>query len=489
MAITSVIPTSQKSPGSYIKVELGVGIASAGDAPRKVLVPGHITSDGAWTANTPVAVFSEEDAIAGAGQGSELHRMVRASLRAYRGVTLFALPLADPSGTAASGTIGLTGTATGSGIYVVEVAGERIEVSIASGTTHTAAAEAIRDAINDLPDLPVTATAATGTVTVTAKQSGTRGNSISLRSSGDVAGLTETHASGYLSSGAGTDTLTSALAAIDPERYHLIAVPHDDATKIGEWRDHVESNAGPEEGRRQQVVAATKDTLENATTLATGINAARVQVVWHYNADDIPSEVAAAVAAARAELEGADPSAPMSQVHGTQVAGLRPQPATADRPTQTELSSALDNGLTPISLDNAGRAYIHRSITSRSQDTSGNPNYAVLDTAKVTVSDFLADQLEIWWAGFVQTNPKIAPDDPDGDPPPPGVATPTTIKDGIYAELKALEAAGMLTSVDEQLPNLVVELAGSPDGRVNALIPADVIEGAYQLAAAVQQVG
>ena len=90
--------------------------------------------------------------------------------------------------------------------------------------------------------------------------------------------------------------------------------------------------------------------------------------------------------------------------------------------------------------------------------------------------------------GFVALNGKLAPDDADGNPPPPGVATPSTIKDGIYAELKALEPQ-MLTNVDEQLPNLVVEIASAPDGRVNALIPADIVEGAYQLAAAVQQVG
>jgi phage tail sheath gpL-like len=492
MTITSVLDTSNRIPGSYIEVQLGVGISSAGDAPRKVLLCGHETSAGSATADTPVAVYSEADAVDLFGQGSELHLMVRSALRAYRGVTLFAVPLAEPgAGTAASDAtlIFSSGPSTADGSVTLYIRGERIDVAIPSGSSATVAGGLVADAINDLPDLPVTASNGAGTVTVTAKTKGTRGNNISIRSSGTATGLAIAHGSPrYLASGATVDTITTALAAIDPERYHLIAVAHDDAVTVGLWKTHVNDNAAPTEGRRQQVVCGTKDTLANAITLATGINAARVQVAWHYNADDEPSVVAAAVASTRAGLEGADPAAPMSQPHGTVLGGLRPQYATADRPISSELKSALDNGITPVSLDNAGNAYILRSVTSRSQDTTGAPNYAVLDTSKVTVPDYVADQLESWWSSFVQVAGKLAPDDADGEPPPPGVATPSTIKDGIYAELKALEPQ-MLVNVDLQLPNLVVEIAASPDGRVNALIPCDVVEGAYQFAAGVQQVG
>lgn len=489
MPITPVISTSNRIPGSYIAVQLGVGARSGGDGPRRVLLVGHKLSGGSWAADSPTPVFEQAEANAGAGQGAELARMVASGFRVYPGATLYALPLTPPVGTAATKQIVFADTATAAGIVTVVIAGVSIEVAIPSGTTAANAALAVRDAINDLPDLPVTAAVATATVTITARHHGTRGNRIAARSSGTVAGLTITHATGYMSSGAGTDTLTTALAGIDPERYHLIAIAHDDATSIQAFRDHVNDNAAPEEGRRQQVVCASQDTLANTITLATGVNAARVQVAWHYNSDDVPSEVAAATAARRARLEETDPAAPMSQVHGTDLPGIKPQPVVADRPIGTELQSALNNGITPISMDGAGNCYICRSITSRSQDTSSNPDYRVYDTAKVTVSDHLADQIESWWSGFVQTSGKAAPDDPDGEPPPPGVCTPSTVKDGIYGVMKDLEGDGMIVRVDENLPNLIVELADSPDGRFLALIPTDVIEGAYQLAAAVQQIG
>ena len=489
MPITSPISTAKKTPGSYIEVLLGVGPASAGDAPRKVLLVGHMLAGGTATADTAYPIFSEEDAKTLFGQGSELHRMVKAAFAAYKGVTLYGVGLTPPGGgTAASGDIVFAGTATADGTFTIEVAGELIEVAVADGEAAATIGTNVRDAINDLPDLPVAATLAVATVTCTARHTGTRGNNISLRSSGTVAGITPTHHSGYLTSGAGADTLTSALAAVSPTRYHLIAICADDATGIASWRTHVNDNAAPEEGRRQQVVCATKDTLANAITLATGVNAARAQVAWHYNADDAPSEVAASVAATRAFYEGRDPAAPMSQVHGTLVSPLRPQPVEADRPLSTETDSALNNGLTPITLDNAGNAYIGRSVTSRSQDSGGAPDYRVLDTSKVTATDYVADQIQVWWSGFVLANPKFAPDDADGNPPPPGVCTPKTIKDGIYAELKALEPQ-ITTNVDTLKDQLVVEAAASPAGRALALIPADIVEGAYQLAATVQQVG
>lgn len=486
------ISPSNKNPGAYFEVVFGVGPATAGDAPRKVCCAGHKTSSGSAAVNVPVQVFSEDEARTLFGQGSELHLMIAAALMVYPGATLWAVPLDEPGGgTAATKTIAFTsGPASADGTVVVEIAGTRIEVAIASGLTATQAAESVRDAILDLPDLPVTASATTGTTTITHKTKGTRGNRVSIRSSGSVTGLSITHASGYPSNGAGTDTLTTALAAMAPERFHLIAVAHDDATTLASWRTHVLGGAVPTEGRRQQVVAATIDTLANAITLATGLNSPRLQVAWHYNADDTPSRIAAAVAAFRAQAEEIDPAAPMSREHGSVLPGIRPQPVIGDRPESSETMSALNNGLTPISLDGAGNAYIHRGITTRSQDTGGAPNYAVLDTAKVTVPDYIADDLAAWWPSFVAANPKFrSVDDPAGDPPPAGVATPGTIRVEVYARLLGYEDDGLIENVAANEPNLVVTAAASPAGRATAKIPADVIEGLYQFDATIQQIG
>lgn len=486
------IPASNKVPGIYLELVFGVGPVSAGDAPRVVAVVGQQLAAAATAAppNVPILVTSEADAVSYGGQGSELHRACRAAFRADPGATLYAVPLTPPSGgTAATSVISSTGSAaTAEGTLRITCVGEFIDVTIAVGLTPTTAGDAIVAAIATMPDWPVTAVNASGTVTVSARHKGLRGNQITFSSSGTSTGLTWTHATGALTGGLGSDTLTTAQTYMATSRYHLIAVPHDLAADIQSWRTHVNTAAGPLVGLRQQVVAASVASLATATTLAIAVNAPRVQIVWDYGVEDLTSEIAAAVAARRAYLEGIDAAAPMSAYHGSSVGGLRVQPSLANRPTAVQCNSALNNGLTPLVGDRSGVVYIMRSVTSRSQDVNGVPNYAVLDTAKVTAPDFFADTLQVNWPAFVANNPKIGPDPTDGGPPSPGVATPSGTRQWIYEFQKGLEP-DMFTDVDALLPNLSVVIASSPAGRLTAKIPLNVVEGNYQLDATINQVG
>lgn len=492
MSLTSVIDTANKVPGFYAEVALGVGPRSAGDAPRTVVMCGHRLATGTAVVHVLVAVPSPDDARTLFGAGSELHLMAVAAFKVNPGVTLYAVPLDPPgAGVAAFSTIALTvGPSTADGSYVVTCGGLSITVAIPSGSSITAAALLVSNAINDQTDWPVSAVPTIGSIAVTAKHKGTRGNRISLRSSGTIAGITHTPpAANYLTSGTTVDTITTALAELAPERFHYNAVAHDDSVTLNLFRDHANTYAMPLEGRRQQVVAGCIDTLANAITLATTCNAARVQIAWHYNADDTPSQIAASLAALRAMREGADPAANISGLERTELLGLRTQPVVADRPLGSELQSALNNGLTPLAAS-SGRVYVVRGVTTRSLDAASNPDYAVLDTSKVTVPDYVADDLSANWGAFAAVNPKVGPDptDPE-DMPPEGVATPKMAKDWIYGRLKEHEAAGMINNVDALIDSLIVELAASPAGRLNAVVPTDVIEWLCQLAASVRQVG
>lgn len=485
------IPASNKVSGMYLELVFGVGPVSAGDAPRVVAVVGQQLAAAATAAppNIPIQATSIEDGITYGGQGSELHRAVRAAFRADPSAFIWAIPLTPPSGgTAASSTISSTGsTASADGTLRIYCVGEYVDVAITVGMTPTTAGDAIVAAIASMPDWPVTAVNTTGSVAVTARHKGTRGNQITFTSSGTSTGLTWTHATGTLTSGAGADTLTTAQSTMSTQRYHLIAVPHDTSSDIQSWRNHVNTCAGPLVGIRQQVVAASVATLGTATTLAIAVNAPRVQIVWDYGVDDLTSEIAAAVAARRAYLEGIDPAAPMSKDHGTSVGGLRPQASLANRPTSTQCNSALNNGLTPL-VSSAGIMFVMRSVTSRSQDLNAVQNYAVLDTAKVTAPDFFADTLQVNWPSFVAANPKIGPNPTGNDLPKPGVATPNDARQWVYEFQKAAENT-LFTNVDALYPNLIVTIASSPAGRFTAKIPLDVIEGTYQFDATINQVG
>lgn len=484
MALASIIPTSKKTPGIFIDVALGVGPRSALDAPIKVILTGNKTTAGTATVTKVVEVSSVDDARTLFGAGSELFLMARAAFRVNPSVRLYAIPIAESAGTAASATITITGTATAAGSILVDVLGERIEVAVASGDAQDTIAANVELAIDKMTDWPVTASVATNVVTVTAKLKGPRGNFVSLRASSTAAGVTAAASAAYLGSGATSDDPQAALDEIAPERFHLIVAPYQDSTQLTKYRTHVNTTAAPEIGKRQRFVAASIDTLANTKTVSDALNAKRLTLGWHYNADDTPAMLGAAYAGRIAAAEGRTRAKNMD---GTAMPYIKPQASLADRPLGTEIDSALDSGITPFSVTTAGEVFIVRPITNYHQDASNNPDYGVLDLSKVAVSDFLADDIEVFFAsefaGYL-----IAPDDPEGDAPPPGVLTPSMGRDAIYARLKLYENT-LITDVDASAPNILVEIAASPAGRLNGSIPINVIEQFHQGAFQLRQVG
>lgn len=60
MTLASVIPSSNKVPGTFLKVSLGVGPRSSGASPRHVVLVGNKTTSGSMALLTEVDCFSED---------------------------------------------------------------------------------------------------------------------------------------------------------------------------------------------------------------------------------------------------------------------------------------------------------------------------------------------------------------------------------------------------------------------------------------------
>lgn len=481
----AVLAASNKVPGSYIKVSLGVGARSAGDAPRKVLLYGNKLAGGTATVETIYSVLTTDDANTLFGRGSELARMVAAALKENRNVDLSAIPITESAGTAATGTVTFTGAATAAGAITTTVCGVKAVAAVASGDSVTTVATAVAASINALPDLPVTAGNAAGVVTLTARHKGPRGNDIPFRALSEAAGITATASGTKLASGATTDDPQNALDAAASVRFFYHVAPYGQvaqAAELTKFKAHVIAQADAAIGKREQFVLASRDTLANTTTLATGLNEARGSVAWSYNADVEPPMIAAAFASLRAKEESIDRAA---NLDGKQLLSVTIAPNTADYPESSELVSALNNGITPLEPVN-GIHRIVRAVTSKSQDASGNPDYAVLDVAKVNVPDGIADDIDLGWNQFEGFKAG-----PDQDPPQPlsNVLTPNGVKDFIGEVLFAAEAAGQIENATQSFEETIVILASSPAGRFEATIPVDVIEGAHQLTGDVRQIG
>lgn len=219
------------SPTSNPRVNIQLLPAALVDAfdDRRNIIFGQIGAGGgaiseALNADLHVATDAQIQALFGTG---DLYWKIRAWRNGAQVSDGGILPTLDvigisPAGgaTAASSDIVIGGPATADGTLEFSVVDEReftVTVAVTNGDTANTIATALNDALQALTDTPFTASVNLSTVTITADDVGTIGNSYGVKVTGAVAGVTVTLNS--FTGGATDPTLTSILDAIDGRRY------------------------------------------------------------------------------------------------------------------------------------------------------------------------------------------------------------------------------------------------------------------------------
>ena len=242
------IPASIRKPGKYFEFNTKLAVRTLATNPQTVLIVAQKTADGTATENVPVQVFDTDTAGKLFGFGSQAASMVKAAMRAYSYVDLSVLPIADDSaGIAASGSLKLTGDATAQGVLTLTIADTEISVAAAAEDSAEALATALATAVNGERDLPVTAQAATGTVTLTAKNKGTLGNGIVLSYVCTVPGITPTLTK--MAGGQKDPDIAEALTAVFAADYTIYCVPWAVQAPLTALREHLDNIGGPMEQR------------------------------------------------------------------------------------------------------------------------------------------------------------------------------------------------------------------------------------------------
>lgn len=196
--------------------------------PQRVLMVGQKISAGSATSGalvTEIDNSGQENALF--GEKSMLAAMVRSFKRINKVSRLDAIPLSDNgSAVKATGTFAFTGPSTAAGTLYISIGSSvnnKYTLDITSGMTATQIGDAFAALITADTKACVTAANSTGTVTVTAVNGGTEGNSIGLRSEGSVAGVGLTITA--MASGATNPTLTNLFDVISNQRYQTIVYP------------------------------------------------------------------------------------------------------------------------------------------------------------------------------------------------------------------------------------------------------------------------
>lgn len=528
------------TPFIGLAIRLGVGVRSVSGA-RKLMLLGNMLSSaiartvGATTYTTaagtasmaePTQVTSPDDADALFGQGSELALMCRAVFDQHKRPSLYACPVAEGgSAVKATATLLFAGTVTTAGVVRLVVAGRRMaEVAVAVGDAASTVATNVAHAINRASGAPFSATVSVATVTLAAKQGGTRGNNLVIRcehtaSGGTVAlngGTAATLVRGRFGTGTATvgsvaDDVAAALAAVATGEY-FFAVAHDDASNLGVLKSHINTYVGIGERKRQQAVAAvTSLSIANAIARAQALNAPRLQLCCYRDASAggtvdpmvvCTGELAAQVAAGRLYGDGAvggglgrvrgELAYPAGNLNGLMLASVKSQELEASKLLQTEIEQLLQGGVSPIvpSTRNPGYCEVVRSLTTYSLDAANAPTYAVKLTSKVTVADYTAQRIEARISSEYP-NKNIAPEptNPSENPGHPDVIFPSMVRSSVLSELRSLEQERCIANVNALEASLIVEPYANNGELIVSSIPIDVIDPFNAFAGELLQVG
>jgi phage tail sheath gpL-like len=373
------------------------------NTPQKVLFVGQKTASGSATSGVlqqNIGNDGAEDDLF--GENSILANMIRSARLINKVVQFDALPVSDNGGgTAASGSIVFSGTATAAGTVTVVIGSERLytyEVAVADGDTAATIASALEAVIDADPRVPVTASVSTATVTITCVHKGTLGNKIALKVDEDVAGITVTL--NGMSSGATDPSLTGLLDAVNDIRYQTIVWPstYDKPTIIDFLDDRFNTTNDILDG---VAIMSVNDSFANVATALTGLNSKSLIINCEkvvadslykgsslLELDDLISSQVAAIRSMRLE-DGVDISRYVISVNGardsfggsalasfpymnTPLFNL-PLVATNKGWTAIEIDSIMDDGGFVIGNNTAGNTTIFgQVVTTYLTDSAGN---------------------------------------------------------------------------------------------------------------------
>ncbi|MGF6549310.1 phage tail sheath subtilisin-like domain-containing protein [Paraburkholderia youngii] len=483
-----VIPAGLRLPGAYF--ELDNSQANTAQANQRALIIGQITSSGIATPNVPIISGGVGDAATQGGASSMLANMVAAYRLNDSFGEVWYLPLSDAAGAvAATGAIAFTAPPTANGSIALYIAGIAVNVPVTASQATTSIATAVAAAINAIPQMPVTASAATSTVTLTADNKGLCGNEINIQfnyygtANGEVtpAGLAYTITP--MASGATNPTLTTALGNLGNMTFDFIACPYTDVTSMAAVQQLLNDQTGRWSWQQQlygHAFYAYAGTFASQTTLGLTRNNQH-ETIMGFNGSPTPSWLwAAALCAQVAVSVRADPGVPLQYLP---LQGVLPPPVASQfLPSQRE--TLLYDGIATFTVLQDGTVQTENVITSYQTNAQG-----VADNSYLEVETMFQLMLEIRTLQAMLTSKyarnKLAS---NGSKPAAGsnLVTPNTIKADIIALYQERTDAGYTQNADAFAAALVVQKNTLNPNRVDILWPGTPVNQMRTFATLVQ---
>jgi len=483
------IPSTLRVP--FVAVEFDASKAQQGPAllAYKAVMIGQKLAAGSAAADSLVKVTNVDQVIAYTGRGSMLHRDYLAWSAVNKSTELWLGILADNAGgVAAVGSILVAGPATAAGTIAVYLGGERIAIAVNSGDSANSIATAIGAAINAALDLPVTASVAAATVTITYRHKGLVGNTYDVRHSfrdneALPTGVTLTiTAVGTGTPGTLNPALTNLIAAMADMWFQVLTHPYTDATSLTAIETELALRFGPMRQQSGLAITSMSGTFSAHTALGGGRNSPHSIIVAQPGGAPLtpPNEFAAEVAGVVAYYGQIDPARPFQTLSLNRAIA----PLETDQWSVDERNLFLFDGISPTKRGAGGVVQLERIITTYQTSPGGADDTAYLDATTMLTLLHLRYSFR---TRMQQRYPrhKLAN---DGTRFGAGqaVITPKGGKAEAITWFREMEELGLVENFDQFKRDLVVERNVSDPNRLDFLLPPDLINGLIVVAAQMQ---
>lgn len=411
---------------------------------------------------TPVEIFSVADAKSRFGAGSQLALMAEAAYAANRYVALHAVMQDEAaSGAVAASLTGAVTSGSAAGVLTLWIGNKKVTVAVTATDTAQIIANAVAAAVNAQEDYPVRASVSDDDLTLTCKWAGASGNEIAVEYSVTNSCAAIAFATANLVSGATDPTITEALTVVEPGNYDILVSGY-----VGAGADlatHLDTVSGPIEQRPAIGIIGYVGAAASGIAAAAAINSGRVSIPLLKASKSPAWQIAAAYASVLAFEE--DPARPLNTVALTGIAA----PSVANGLTRTEQETLLYGGVTPLEAGNDAIVRIVRAISTYTTNAEGSDDPALLDITTIRTLDYVREAVRARIsARFAQA--KL------------NTRTTERVRAEIYDVLRLLENEEIVENVDALFDDLVVERDEADPNRVNAQIPADVVNGLHVFA-------
>lgn len=471
------IPNDMRVPLFY--AEMDNSMANTAVTPMRRLLIGQVNdSSTAPEINQLTLINNESLAKSIGGTGSQFAQMYNQWLKCDPMGEIWALPLQNTTGSAASGHINFTGTAAKAGLINLYIAGTRIRTTVTVGDTAEVIASNITAAIIANVDLPVTAVYSADTVTITCKWTGDSGNDIRLilnqqgRNSGEatpdgiIVNITA------MAGGTGTPDLTQAFASLGDEAFEFICFPFTDSASLDAFKELMNDGSGRWSYMQQLYghgYSAKRGTIGELVALGNSRNDQHLTIVGFEKETPQPFWVIAAAFTARtAVFISNDPARPTQT---GELTGVQPAPPS-NRFLMSERQSLLMNGIATINY-NGGAVRIERGITTYQKNAYGQADNSYLDSETLHTSSYILNFLKTRITSKFGRH-KLA-DNGTRFGAGQAIVTPNIIEADLIAGYENLEYLGLVENAEEFAKHLIVERNTNDPNRIDVGYSPDYI--------------